>query len=260
METKHIYNWVKSPPDPRHFLFLEKQYPSTKVVLPPSVDLRPLCSPVVDQGNLGSCTANAIVSGLREFMELKSKTAFNRLSRLFLYYEERVAEGTIQEDSGANIKDGMNCLLKLGVCREDLDPYNIATFTSPPSAAAMAEAPDYKIAKYMNVVGLGGVKACLAQGFPVVAGMDVFDQMESDQAATTGVVSIPPRGAQSLGGHAVTVVGYVDTPQFKPGFWKGGGYFLMRNSWGTSWGLGGYFKLAYAYSTQGYMTEFWTAR
>lgn len=260
MKNKHVYNCVRSPRDTRNFLFLEKQYPTSQVVLPPSVDLRSQCSPVVDQGQLGSCTANAIASGLREFLILKNKHALVRLSRLFLYYEERAAEGTISQDSGANIVDGMKCLLKLGVCRENLDPYNISTFTSPPSSAALMEAKDFKVSKYMSVVGLGGVRACLAQGFPVVTGMDVFQQMESDQAAKTGTVTLPSPGEQPLGGHAVCTVGYVDTPIGKPGYWKGGGYLIVRNSWGTSWGLAGYFKLPYAYVTQGYAWEFWTAR
>jgi C1A family cysteine protease len=260
VKVKRVYNCVKSPPDHRNFLFLEKQYPTSQVVLPPSVDLRPHCSPIVDQGQLGSCTANAIASGLREFMILKNGHLLARLSRLFLYYEERAAEGTIKEDSGASIADGMKCLFKVGVCKEELDPYIIANFTNPPSAAALAEAKDFKIAKYISVVGLGGIKACLAAGYPVVTGMEVFDQMESDQAAHLGIITVPPAGAQSLGGHAVCTVGYVDTPIGQPGYWKGGGYLIVRNSWGASWGLAGYFKLPYAYVTQGHAFEFWTAR
>lgn len=259
MPTKHIFNCVKSPPDPRHFLFTARRYPSEALALPSSTDLRAQCSPVVDQGDLGSCTANALASGLREFLLLKSGKPLTRLSRLFLYYEERSAEGDVSEDAGANLKDGLDCLLNLGDCREDLDPYDINMFTNPPSDAAMQEAPDFKIVKYMSVTDLLAAKACLAQGFPVVIGMQVFDQMESDAAAQTGIVSVPPAGAQSLGGHAVTLVGYHDTPKYKPGFWKGGGWLWVRNSWGSSWGLNGYFKIAYAYATQ-YVDEYWTAR
>lgn len=203
-----------------------------------------------------SCTANAWVSGLREFLVLKAKQPLSqRLSRLFLYYEERKEENEIQEDSGANLKDGGDCLVNYGVCTEFLDPYNIATFTQAPSAAAIKEAVDYKVSKYMQITSLAAIKACLAQGYPVVMGMNVYNQMESDQAAQTGIVSCPRQGEQPLGGHAVTIVGYTDTKS-----WKGGGYLIVRNSWGTSWGLQGYFKIAYAYVTLGYAFEFWTAR
>jgi len=259
VSIKHIFNCVKSPPDPRHFLFTEKRYTSEKNTLPSSVDLRAQCSPVVDQLDLGSCTANALASGLREFLLLKAGKPLTRLSRLFLYYEERSVEGTIKEDSGACLKDGLDCMLHLGVCREDLDPYDISTFENPPSPVAVTEAVDFKISKYMSVVSLNAAKACLAQGYPVVIGMQVFDQMESDQAAQTGIVSVPPLGAESLGGHAVTLVGYTDTPKFQPGYWKGGGWLWLKNSWGSDWGLNGFFKIAYAYANQ-YVDEYWTAR
>ena len=256
---QRVFNCVASPPDSRNLLFHERLASAPPVVLPPSVDLRPLCSPIVDQGELGSCTANAWVSGLREFLLLKEGKPLDRLSRLFLYYQERLDEGAVQEDAGANLKDGGDCLINHGVCKEALDPYDISTFKNPPSAAAMAEAPDFKVRKYMQLTSLGAVKACLAQGYPVVMGMNVYDHMQSEQAAKLGSVACPRQGEQALGGHAVTIVGYKDTPK-GPGYWKDGGYLIVRNSWGTSWGLQGYFKIAYAYVTLGYAFEFWTCR
>ena len=255
-----VLNLVPSPPDSRNLQFVEKLGSTKPAVLPPSVDLRSLCSPVVDQGELGSCTANAWVSGLREFMVLKSQKPLTRLSRLFLYYEERKEDNTVQEDAGANLKDGGDCLTNYGVCTENLDPYDITTFTKPPSSVALAEAPAYKITKYMQITSLPAIKACLAQGYPVVMGMNVYNQMQSQQAATSGIVSCPRQGEQPLGGHAVTIVGYVDNPITNPKAWKGGGYLWVRNSWGTNWGLGGYFKIAYAYWTLNYAFEAWTAR
>lgn len=260
-DIKRVYNCVPSRPDDRDLLFVEKLHSAKPTVLPTTVDLRTQCSPVVDQGDLGSCTANAIASGLREYLLLQNKKPLVRLSRLFLYYSEREVEGTINEDSGAEIRDGMDCMIKLGTCKEELDPYDISTFETHPSEAAHLDAANYKMNRYMRVVGLGGVKASLAQGFPVVTGMYVYDQMESQQAATTGIVSIPPRGAQPLGGHAVLTVGYVDTPnKYSPGYWKGGGYLILRNSWGDNWGLGGYFKIAYDYVNLGHAFEFWSGR
>lgn len=257
------YNWIPSPPDPRDIL-MTPLHPIQKFFtkpIPTSVDLRSKCSTIVDQGDLGACTGNAIASGLREYMLLNfGGPAFTRLSRLFVYYEERAAEGTTNEDSGANLRDGMDCILKLGVCKEALDPYNITMFTEAPSKAAMADAPNYKVSKYMRVMGIQAVKECLAAGYPVVAGMDVYSQFESQEAAKTGIVRIPSTFEKPIGGHAVTIVGYQDTPKFSPGYWKGGGKWIMRNSWGADWGDKGYFYLAYDYTNLGYMTEFWTAR
>jgi C1A family cysteine protease len=261
--VKRIYNLKPSPPDPRDYKF---QAPKSLFAgaLPPSVDLSPHCSPVVDQGDLGACTGNALASGLREFMLLKSGKPLTRLSRLFVYYEERAAEGTTNEDAGANIKDGLDCLLKLGVCREELDPYNIATFTQAPTPAEVADAKNYKIGKYQRVNGVLGAKQVLASGSVLVAGMDVYQQFESDEAATTGIVRMPAFNEDPLGGHCVTVVGYTDTPLLQPGYWKGGGFFLVRNSWGTGWGLPdpphrGYFKICYDYVNHGFMDELWMA-
>jgi C1A family cysteine protease len=259
--ANHTYNWIPSPPDSRDLIFKPPTIKTLFAIQPPtSVDLRKQCSPVVDQGALGSCTGNAIASGLREFMLLKSSTPFVPLSRLFIYYQERVAEGTTLQDAGADLRDGMDCVLNLGVCRESLDPYHISQFTEAPTPEAMADAAKYKISSYMSVKGITSVKQCLAQGYPVVAGMDVFNQFESREAATTGIVRIPPLHEQPIGGHAVTVVGYQDTPRYTPGYWKGGGYWWMRNSWSENWGIKGYFKLAYDYTNLGYMQEFWTAR
>ena len=80
------YGWVPDVPDQRdYFLSAVLRIPAK---LPPLVDLRPLCSQVENQGQLGSCTANALAGSL-EFLERKDKIAFEDFSRLFIYYNER---------------------------------------------------------------------------------------------------------------------------------------------------------------------------
>lgn len=92
--------------------------------------MRTMMSPIVDQLTLGSCTANAIASGLREFLELNyDHGSLITLSRLWLYWQERNTEGTVNEDSGASIRDGMTVLQKLGCAPETDFPYNITKFT-----------------------------------------------------------------------------------------------------------------------------------
>ena len=107
------------------------------------MDLRALCSPVEDQGQLGSCTANALV-GMLEYLEIVHRFPFVDLSRLFVYYNERVIEHSVHDDSGAMLRDGIKTLAKQGVCPEENWPYIIAKFAVP-SPFCYREAVDYQI-------------------------------------------------------------------------------------------------------------------
>lgn len=225
------------------------------VPLPKSINLIPGCSPVTDQKSLGSCVANALGSGLREFLMLKNKQPLIRVSRLFLYYYERLIEGTVDEDAGAEIKSGMIVLKKVGVCPENMDPYDIAKFKEVPTQQEIAEAAKYKIAEYTLLKSLNDIKKCLAEGYPVAFGMDCYSQFMSEECRKTGVVKMPAPGEKSLGGHCVLAVGFEDRVD-----WRGGGYVLVRNSWGPEFGLKGYFKLSYSYFLKNLAWDYWTAR
>jgi len=242
------YNIVKDTPDLRDKIFVPSVIKNVSQ-LPSSVDLRPLMSPIVNQGELGSCTANAIVSGLREYIELRTNLAtFVRLSRLFLYYEERVIEKTVNSDSGAQIRDGMSVLQKIGVCPELLDPYIINIFTNKPTVIDLQTAGKYKISNYYRVNTLNDLKLALAEGLPVVLGIMVYESFESDSVAKTGLVPMPNISQeQLLGGHAVCAVGYNDNK----------GYVVVRNSWGVEWGDKGYFYLPYSYIVPNLTTDMW---
>lgn len=245
--AKHIYGCKKDTPDLRDHLYHSKV---DKDALPASVDLRAKCSPVVDQGQLGSCTANAIVSGLREY-QLLQKGNFLALSRLFLYWQERNIEGTVSIDSGAEISDGMKTLNTIGVCPETDFPYDITTFTNAPTDKDIADAKPYLIAEYHRITSLDLLKAALAEGLPVVVGINVYDSFETDAVTSTGIVPMPDTTTENLlGGHAVLVVGYDDSKR----------QFIVRNSWGSGWGDQGYFHLPYDYYIQGYVIDCWTSR
>ena len=221
------YGWVPDIPDHRDIMFRKVYRIPAK--LPPSVDLRPKCSPVEDQGQLGSCTANALVGGT-EFLMIKDKKPFADLSRLFVYYNERVIEHTVNQDSGAMIRDGIKTLAKQGVCTEKLWPYNIKQFTKKPTAACYKEALKYKITSYQRIDTVDEMRSCLADGFPFVFGFTVYESFESQKVAKTGVVPMPKPREKVLGGHAVLGVGYNDAQK----------RFVVRNSWGVSWGMKGY--------------------
>ena len=218
--------------------------------LPAVVDLRPKCPPVLDQGRLGSCTANAIASAHR-FDQLRQKFAPDWCpSRLFIYYNERAMEGTIRYDAGANIRDGMKSIAKQGVCPETEWPYVIRSFRSKPGCRCYNDAKHFEALQYQRVNQvLDELKSALFQGFPVVFGFTVYQSFESQGVAHTGVVPMPQPGERSLGGHAVLMVGYDDVQ----------GRFIVMNSWGTGWGMSGFFTLPYNYVVNDNLAcDFWT--
>ena len=242
------YGWVPDLPDHRDLLYGALR--AVPASLPPAVDLRPRCSPVEDQGDLGSCTGNALVGAL-EFLELKSHARFADLSRLFIYYNERVIEHSVRSDAGAQIRDGVKSLAKQGVCTEVRWPYKIAKFASKPGAACYSEAQHHRITSYHRILTIDEMRACLAEGFPFVFGFTVYESFESQHVAQTGVVNMPQQTERAVGGHAVLAVGYDDAQR----------RFIVRNSWGSGWGLKGYFTLPYGYlASRNLADDLWTIR
>jgi C1A family cysteine protease len=224
----------------------------TLAALPPRVDLRPVCPAVVDQGDLGSCTANAIAGAL-QFNQMKQKLAdVFPPSRLFIYYNERVLEHTINEDAGAMIRDGIKSVAKEGAPHETLWPYDVAAFRTRPSPAAYKDAAKHRAILYARLTPtLEQLKGCLASGFPFVFGFSVYESFESQAVAKSGRAPMPTSKEKQLGGHAVLAVGYDDAVK----------RFTIRNSWGPKWGLAGYFTMPYAYLTDGSLADdFWTIK
>ncbi len=242
------FGWLPDLPDHRDYLYSAvRPIPPT---LPAQVDLRPFCSKVEDQGSLGSCTANALAGAL-EFLEIKDKVKYTNLSRLFIYYNERVIEHSVRSDSGAQIRDGIKTLAKQGVCTEKTWPYVISKFTNKPGAACYKEASNHQIVSYRRILTLDEMRTCLAEGFPFVFGFTVYESFESQQVAKTGIVDMPRNGERVVGGHAVVAVGYDDAEK----------RFLVRNSWGPKWGMKGYFTMPYHYvSDRNLSDDFWTIR
>jgi len=248
-QTKH-YGWIRDLPDHRDLLYAAPIV-SLKA-LPPTVDLRSACPPVYDQGQLGSCTANGIAAAIQfDRMKQKLKPDFNP-SRLFIYYNERVMEHTVNSDSGAQIRDGIKSVANQGDCPETEWPYDISKFTQKPPAKCFSDALKYKAVQYQRVVqDLNQMKGCLASGYPFVFGFTVYDSFESQQVAKTGVVPMPGTNEQVLGGHCVVAVGYDDAHQ----------RFTIRNSWGSDWAMKGYCTMPYAYLTSPSLaSDFWTIR
>jgi C1A family cysteine protease len=247
-KDRHIKGWRADRPDHR-----DKVYMSMLKVahLPPSVDLRSGCGPIDDQGEIGSCTANSATSAM-EFLALKMGKPLIMYSRLFLYYAERVVVelGDPKDDSGAQIRDTMTSLAMFGVCAETTWPYDVSQFSTKPPQPAWDEAFNHKILTYTRCNGLIGIKQCLAEGFTVVGGFSVPENMQSDTAAQTGVVNYPSASEQIIGGHAVHFVGYDDSKR----------QICFQNSWGDGWGDKGFGYLDYQFFENGLASDFWTIR
>lgn len=261
--TNKRYGWVPDLPDHRDMLYAAPI--RTPRDLPTKVDIRPHCPHIYDQEQLGSCTANAIAAAL-EFDQMKQQLPdIFTPSRLFIYYNERVMEGTVDEDSGAMIRDGIKSISKQGACPEE------ATKQHPLSEGIWQYDPDYEVRfrekppqkcyevaeKHQAIVynrlarNLDQMKGCLASGYPFVFGFSVYETFESQEVKQTGIVPMPSLNEKLLGGHAVLAVGY-DDEQHR---------FIVRNSWGKDWGMEGYFTMPYTYLLDNNLADdFWTIR
>jgi C1A family cysteine protease len=243
------YGWIPDYQDTRDYLYAAPI--EIFKALPSSVDLRPGCPPVYDQGQLGSCTANAI-AGAIEFDQIKQGEIPFVPSRLFIYYNERVMEGTINSDSGAMIRDGIKSVAKQGACNESEWPYDISKYAVRPSPQCYQDALLDRVILYQRLwQNLNLMKACLAAGYPFVFGFIVYQSFESQQVEQTGIVPMPALGEQVLGGHACLCVGYDDVQQ----------RFICRNSWSEQWGMQGYFTIDYGYLANPQLaSDFWNIR
>ena len=255
------YGWKPDLPDQRDFSYCVP--PSVVQSSTAAIDLSPQCPPVYDQGQIGSCTANAIAAAL-EFDMMKQGEAAFAPSRLFIYYNERDMEGTVGSDSGAYIRDGIKSVASLGDCPETEWPYDgsaaLAGGVFAPGARAgtrpdgtcYKDAVMHKALTYLSIdQNLADMKGCLASGYPFVFGFSVYSNFESPEVASSGILQMPGADETLMGGHAVMAVGYDDKNT----------RFLVRNSWGPNWGLKGYFYIPYAYLLDDNLAnDFWTIR
>ncbi len=238
------YGWRPQLPDHRDHILR----PATSI-LPPHVDLSPLMPPIYDQGEAGSCTANAIAAAFDYERGIQGKTLMTP-SRLFIYYNERVMEGDPDTDGGAEIRDGIKSIAKLGVCPEAVWPYDLDELLNEPAPRCYDAAKLFLALHYAAVpqASYDIRQAIATDRRPVIFGFSVFESFESDAVASTGLVPMPGPDDAPIGGHAVCIVGYDDNTEL----------YLCRNSWGTSWGISGYFTMPYAYvHNPNLSSDFW---
>lgn len=236
------------------------------LTLPTSVDLREWCSPIENQGSLGSCTANAGV-GIVEYFERRAFGRHIDASRLFLYKATRsLLHWT--GDRGAFLRSTMAGLVLFGVPPEEYWPYVPTQFDAEPPAFCYAFAQNYKAISYYRLdppgttAGplLARIKAGLAGGLPSMFGFTVYSSY-TQAASTGGKIPAPTPGESIVGGHAVVAVGYDDGMKIKntnSGGTQTVGALLIRNSWGESWGTAGNGWLPYDYVLKGLAKDWWS--
>ncbi|MEJ2577509.1 MAG: C1 family peptidase [Kineosporiaceae bacterium] len=245
--------------------------------LPSAVDLRPFCSPITDQGYLGSCTAFA-ATGVVEYLENRAFGRYQAGSSLFVYKATRNLLGWAG-DTGAYLRTAMGSLALLGIPPETYWPYTTQTdpgpsgtgrtFDDEPSAFVYGIADNFEGVSYVrhDPVALRdspdkvltSVKTALAAGVPAMFGFDVFESFGSGDVP--GGIPYPGPGEQAVGGHGVSAVGYDDSLRIvntAHGDVATTGALLIRNSWGTGWGDGGYGWLPYEYLLTRFADDFWS--
>lgn len=230
---KRVLNWRPSLKDHRDKKF--KMHASVdESKLPKSADISKSMGPIRDQASLGSCVGESSNAAV-ECVERQDGQDPNFLgSPLFCYYNARTDK---RSDDGAQIRDSIKALSKLGNCREVLWPYVAKKFDYQPTAECYKDGLSHVIKDYLSLDTLLEIKQALSLGHPVLVGFTCFSSIMSDETAKTGIVPMPTDDDSVVGGHAICLVGYDDDKKL----------LKFKNSWGQDWGDKGYGYLPYGY-------------
>lgn len=277
---KYSFGWMPDYPDFRDYKpeqsIASKLVSQQTEVIPPvatQIDNRKYCTPIKNQGTIGSCTAFAAV-GMYEYLEKKTNGKFLEGSELFVYkltryiMSQRGQNGDGAGDTGAFIRNALGCLVYYGVPPAEIYPYDVTKFDEEPPTRVYIMAQNYQVLEYFRLdydikdphTNLNRIKEWSAKGFPIQFGFTVYKSALA-QSQTTGAIAYPSNNDSVIGGHSVVIVGYDDNKNI--GNTDNGknttGAFIIRNSWGVEWGEKGYGYLPYEYilSGHGLAQDFW---
>lgn len=231
-----ITSLIPDPADNRDWL-----YEWDSAVTPNRIDLRSLTPQIEDQQQTNSCTANAVVNACEMFLQAKGK--FADLSRLFNYWNSRQAlwEPYISSDQGSTVREALRSAKNHGLPLEDKWPFNPSSVLVKPSQTSYDDAATRKLGAYRRIPQSGdaykGIEHALASGYPVVIGCDVGEQLRTLKDDEM-YMPLNKTINKSIGGHAMVIVGYDKTKPTER-------YFIVENSWGTQFGMAGFFRMSY---------------
>jgi len=242
--------WLKDKPDARDYAFRAKL--RTTPYTP--VDLRPNAAAIIDQGNLGSCTACATTK-MVEFVRKKQNLPAFSPSVLFTYYTTRQIEGTVNFDNGAYVRNALKSAVQYGVVSNATWPYLVEKFKIKPATKVYTEALKYQALEYRRIADgdLASMQQCLADGYPFMFGALVYTSFLSTMVARTGIVPypVPSKKEKMEGGHCMLCVGWKLINE-QP-------YFIIQNSWGKGWGDKGFCYIPCDYlNNKSLASDFWT--
>lgn len=247
------YNLKKDVPDSRDFMLKVEKLKIDVTKTPQRYDLRStkLLPPILDQSNLGSCGPNHISNALRYCLH-KEKLSVFQPSRLFIYYFSRLVDNLLlNQDTGITIRGGLKAVQKYGSCSENIWPYIVSKFKEKPPDISITEAKKHINGfKYIRIPqNLINIKQTIFGGFPIICGIMIYTSFESNIVRKTGIVPMPNTQKEKLlGGHCVTIIGYIDSSKV----------FILANSWGKNWGNMGFFTMPYDYILNNNLTsDFW---
>lgn len=265
----NIRGWIKDKPSDKDYTLRHpKVYQNAvklgmfKTSLPVQVDLRSGCITVMDQGNIGSCTANS-AAALYGYMCKKAFGDYHQASRLFIYKATRLMSG-LSGDTGAELRSTMGAMAYFGCPPEKFWAYSDDTvqFDRMPACWVWSLAQNFQASTYVKLDGANGtetlqnMKASLAAGFPYIFGFNVYGSY--GQASNNGLIPYPARGENCIGGHAIMACGYNDSIVIHNNMdgSETTGALIFQNSWGQ-WGQQGFGYLPYKYVLDGLCGDAW---
>lgn len=244
------YGWKPSLPDPR-----DRVADTSCLSILDEVDPRDeYMTEIYDQLQLGSCTSQAVAAAIDADRIVNEEEPLFP-SRLWIYALERKVEGSsLREDTGAYGRDGFKVASNFGVIPETEWPYSdkMDDWSKDPELSPLWEKRDPIDRPYKSVPrSLNNIKQVLSNKQTIAFGFSVFESFEDTVVAQTGIMPLPDTTKETmLGGHEVLMVGYLkDYPD----------YALVRNSWNTTWGIGGYFLMPWSIILDRSLSDdFWT--